>query len=58
MSGVLHLCVYNNNLHSLVRNTVHRTALVLILYPQFIVFVKNTYFWSMIPSPRRGIFYP
>ena len=30
MSGVLHLCVYNNNLHSLVRNTVHCTALVLI----------------------------
>ena len=32
MSGVLHLCVYNNNLHSLVRNTVHCTALVLISY--------------------------
>ena len=32
MSVVLHLCVYNNNLHSLVRNTVHCTALVLIFY--------------------------
>ena len=29
ISVVFHLCVYNNNLHSLVRNTVHCTALVL-----------------------------
>ena len=29
ISVVLHLCVYNNNLYSLVRNTVHCTALVL-----------------------------
>ena len=30
ISVVFHLCVYNNNLHSLVRNTAHCTALVFI----------------------------
>ena len=32
ISVVFHLCVYNNNLHSLVWNTASSTALVLISY--------------------------
>ena len=44
MSGVLYLCVYNNNLHSLVRNTVHCTALVLIFY------IPNSLYLSKIPT--------
>ncbi len=44
ISVVLHLCAYNNNLHSLVRNTAHCTALVLIFY------ILNSLYLSKIPT--------
>ena len=55
---LLYLCTYK----IIYIHQAHIRALLFFLCPfstySVFYFVKNTYLWSMVSRPRRGIFYP